>query len=726
MTKDGGKFYITSQYHIGEISNDAKISTIVGLNPLSKTLIPSLLVRDSHKKVIYFVDQRALKKFDETTGISTSLSGSLSVLNGSIVDIPFLTFSVTLSATSFATFSKFDNKIYLKDSCRVIRIDPETLNFEKIMGNSCVNNIIPNVKGNDSPIPSITTAISGFAVDDTTGDVYISTSLPEIFKYDFKSQMMSKIVTFSKISPISSDEIVTNQTNIGIITNLQIRNGYIYVSTNNAIRRLEKLSENQYYMRTIVGNLIQGYSGDNLPALESSLDSTSAFYVKKNGDIIILDGGSSNINGVGSLIVRLYEKQSGLLINLAGQRTTTFYTADGKSEYSIFTTFTKQVEYDENTGDIYIIDGRTYLRKISPICDPNSSFNTWNNTCDPWLICNGTLATSSNVCNGFGSCIDVDVCKCRDGYQGKYCEITKINPQQSNDSSLASSTVLIVSIVIPIVVVLLLILIIIIIIAILLVCCVSSRRRRKQNLELAKIETENIELTNDFFLPTSSMIISSSMGSSVSSDSENVFSKYSDITRIGQGAFGSVFKVTDTRQGNKFKAIKVIKFESLTDLNTIMKEATQLSNIKHPNIIKVNDYYITNDNLLIIDMDYYEFGDLTKLKPESCSEKFIKQILKQMLSALNHVHTEMHIIHRYVIYSIYTMLKFNIQYFQYHRDLKPTNIFIKKLTNDSIETILADFGLAKKYQEMKGQSYAGTPLCKFLNTLQIVIMEYFK
>ncbi|EFC45235.1 protein kinase [Naegleria gruberi] len=186
------------------------------------------------------------------------------------------------------------------------------------------------------------------------------------------------------------------------------------------------------------------------------------------------------------------------------------------------------------------------------------------------------------------------------------------------------------------------------------------------------------------------MIISSSNGSSSSSE-ENPFSRYSNIVRIGQGAFGSVFKVSDIKHGNKLKAIKLIRFESFTDLNTIMKEASQLSHINHPNIIKVNDYFITNDNLLIIDMDYYECGDLTNLlkHDEVVSEKLLKQILKQMLSALKLVHEEMHII---------------------HRDIKPTNIFIKKLESEKIEIVLADFGLAKKFQESKGQSYAGTPL----------------
>ena len=65
-----------------------------------------------------------------------------------------------------------------------------------------------------------------------------------------------------------------------------------------------------------------------------------------------------------------------------------------------------------------------------------------------------------------------------------------------------------------------------------------------------------------------------------------------------------------------------------------------------------------------------------------------------MLNALKYVNEELQII---------------------HRDIKATCVFIKKLSSDSIEVVLADFGLAKKYHEMKKQSYAGTPLCKLIH-----------
>ena len=45
-----------------------------------------------------------------------------------------------------------------------------------------------------------------------------------------------------------------------------------------------------------------------------------------------------------------------------------------------------------------------------------------------------------------------------------------------------------------------------------------------------------------------------------------------------------------------------------------------------------------------------------------------------------------------------------------HRDVKPSNIFIKDISPNYIHTVLADFGLAKSNQNSINNSYAGTPL----------------
>ncbi|EFC50853.1 predicted protein, partial [Naegleria gruberi] len=160
--------------------------------------------------------------------------------------------------------------------------------------------------------------------------------------------------------------------------------------------------------------------------------------------------------------------------------------------------------------------------------------------------------------------------------------------------------------------------------------------------------------------------------------------------KIGEGAFGSVFKAFDTKQ-NKTKALKIIKYSSAEELNGMMKEGSQLMNIDHENIIKVNDFFVDNSQLLCIDMDFYSNGDLLKLMNDTewCSERKVKQIIYQICDALNFVHTKLKVI---------------------HRDVKPSNIFIRDLDSDNIHVVLADFGLAKASMGSVDRSYAGTPL----------------
>ncbi|EFC40660.1 predicted protein [Naegleria gruberi] len=656
------KILLTGTNYISQVSN-GNISTIAGLNPSVGIQIASSFARDPLNKVIYFIDTKSLKKYDEKTGITTPLSPSTIMVPYTYIYEPnFLSLGYVASSM---IFSNFDRKIYVKEACRVLRIDPETMKFERIIGKGC-GTLTFNVKGLDTTLPLSNTYL---AVNETNGDLFIAT-LFIIAKYEISTQMITRVAqfTFGNDSP---DGPITNQTKPGTITNIIIQGSSIYFSTATSVKKIEIMSENELYLRTIAGTSDSGYSGNNLPAGISLLEKIYAMKQKRNGDIIILD----------STLVRMYEKETGLLVDIAGVRLENpKFNGDGKGTYTSFVSFLTSVEYEESDGSIFLFDNRKLIRKIYPVCGENSAFNSWNNTCvclegfygsncQP-IQCNGTLSSNSNVCNGNGQCVQTNTCKCNEGFEGEFCQIKKA-------SSVDTSTVLIISIVVPIVVML------------------SLKRKKNKNVEIAKIDTEIIELSD--FPTESSRIISSSMGS-VTSDTEDTFSRYSNITRIGQGAFGSVFKANDSKKGNQIKAVKIVKFESFTDLNSIMKEASQLSNINHPNIIKVNDYFITSDNLLCIDMDYYECGDLTRFLKENCSEIIVKQILKQSLSALKYVHDVLSII---------------------HRDIKPTNIFIKKLSKEKIEIVIADFGLAKKFQEMKGQSYVGTPLCKFLHNWSI-------
>ncbi|EFC41168.1 predicted protein [Naegleria gruberi] len=256
----------------------------------------------------------------------------------------------------------------------------------------------------------------------------------------------------------------------------------------------------------------------------------------------------------------------------------------------------------------------------------------------------------------------------------------------STDSNLGLILGLALGISIPVILLIILAFIIIVIVLSVFVW----RLKKKSKAQMAKFD---IEMTGTDFPSDASMFLTplvSVSGSSSNNESFNPLSRYLDLVRIGQGAFGSVFRAMDSKT-NTMKAIKVMRYQSNEELNGFMKEGTQLMNVSHPNILKVNDFFISQDNLLCIDMDFYEKGDLVQLTYDSfiCSEKILLQIIYQMLNALNFIHTSMKLI---------------------HRDIKPSNIFIKSIDNDHIEIVIADFGLARADQGSAHKSYAGTPL----------------
>ncbi|EFC38128.1 predicted protein [Naegleria gruberi] len=593
------------------ISN-ATTQTIVGINPSRKVgKITSAFARDEANNVIYYLDRFSLKKFNETSGEIISQTESVKGTSPTMGQIPFF-FLVSESILTMA-HSSFDNSLFIVDVCHIVQVFLDTMNVTKIAGNGC--GAVTDGPALDTRFRNI--AIKGLSVNPENGDIYLSDST-SFRKLEKRTGMIVTRFASNVTSSYSPDGPVTNFTNFGtILFSYSSNEDSIYYCTSTLLRVIEKMANGTYYLRTIIGNGKTGYSGNNLPALESSLSSPISFYVKKNGDIIILDG---------SYIIRKYTRTTGLLTTLAGSANENInvYSGNLSGKDTKFMGFSPSIGYNENTEEVYFIDSdlvlsqfitmtKTTIRKLSVSCVGNAIFNSQNQSCE-----------------------------CLKGYYGSKCESLSCNGTLASDLS-------------------------------------------NKGKDIASINTSNIELS-DF--PTGSTIITSSAGSAAS-NSEDYFSRYTNIERIGQGAFGSVYKANDSKAGNRIKAVKVIKFESFSDLNTIMKEASQLSHIKHPNILKVNDYFITQDSLLCIDMDYYESGDLNQFLKRECSENIIKQILKQSCEGLNYIHSQLSII---------------------HRDIKPSNIFVKYLKNDNIEIVIADFGLAKKHQEMKGQSYVGTPL----------------
>ena len=163
---------------------------------------------------------------------------------------------------------------------------------------------------------------------------------------------------------------------------------------------------------------------------------------------------------------------------------------------------------------------------------------------------------------------------------------------------------------------------------------------------------------------------------------------YKIINKLGKGSFGSVYKVKNKITG-EIRAMKIIKNTSIGDNDgeankKFLKESQVLKELEHPNIIKIFEYYIDNRYHYII-TELLTGGELYEsiLKFQKFNEKKAAFIMKQILSALNYLHSKGIV----------------------HRDIKPENILVqnedKKNKNyyDQIHIKLIDFGASNFFKE---------------------------
>lgn len=172
---------------------------------------------------------------------------------------------------------------------------------------------------------------------------------------------------------------------------------------------------------------------------------------------------------------------------------------------------------------------------------------------------------------------------------------------------------------------------------------------------------------------------------------------YQELSLIGDGAYGTVYKAKDTTSGAvvALKKVRVPVTEDGLPSSTLREIAAlkQLESFEHPQIVKLLDvcqgnYFEGNTpngqgnqerrrdpGLTIwlvfehIDHDLATF--MAGFKLRNIEPKLVKQISKEIIMGVDFLHS-----HRII-----------------HRDLKPQNILIN--TNGHIK--IADFGLAKTY-----------------------------
>ncbi|CBH17691.1 cdc2-related kinase 8, putative [Trypanosoma equiperdum] len=167
---------------------------------------------------------------------------------------------------------------------------------------------------------------------------------------------------------------------------------------------------------------------------------------------------------------------------------------------------------------------------------------------------------------------------------------------------------------------------------------------------------------------------------------EELWKRYERVIRVGRGSFGSVFIVYDTER-KAYLTVKCMELlgkpgPALRSLSQpTLREVILLSQIDHPNVVRLIDYYLTSDGMLhmcmpIVSHDLVSLIRIWKMRGprgESSLGRMplptVKCVFRQLLRGLEYLHR------RNII----------------HRDLKPSNVML----DDNGVVKIVDFGWAR-------------------------------
>ena len=158
-------------------------------------------------------------------------------------------------------------------------------------------------------------------------------------------------------------------------------------------------------------------------------------------------------------------------------------------------------------------------------------------------------------------------------------------------------------------------------------------------------------------------------------DDHLIIGDYKIINKIGEGAFGAVYKAIDT-ETKEYVALKQIPvyIESIA-LRKILREILLLKGLKHDNLISLKDAFIYNQDkktyvIFIMKLMKYNLKTLLDHKRNEITTDHIKLYMFEIFVGLAYLHNNKIV----------------------HRDLKPDNV----LVNIENEITIADFGWARK------------------------------
>ncbi|KAH8235581.1 hypothetical protein KR032_003313, partial [Drosophila birchii] len=179
--------------------------------------------------------------------------------------------------------------------------------------------------------------------------------------------------------------------------------------------------------------------------------------------------------------------------------------------------------------------------------------------------------------------------------------------------------------------------------------------------------------------------------------SQKTLQDYEVLAVMGNGSFGTCYKVRDKSTGELF-AWKGMNYDELDEdkCEALVSEISVLRQLQHPNIVQYYHHLVNREaKSVYIVMECCAGGDLAQIvqraRSQRCrfEERYIWRVLFQLCRALQVCHNKI---------PNGTIL---------HRDIKPANIFLDAAGNAK----LGDFGLARmlRRDQSFAASFVGTP-----------------
>ena len=152
--------------------------------------------------------------------------------------------------------------------------------------------------------------------------------------------------------------------------------------------------------------------------------------------------------------------------------------------------------------------------------------------------------------------------------------------------------------------------------------------------------------------------------------------KYQIVSKLGSGGMGTVYQARRTAIGDTV-AVKVLRSDMVADplaVERFRREAQAAARLKHPNVVAIYDFGVSNQGLVYIVMEMVEGQSLRSMIRQygSFTASVAFEIINQVCTALGAAHSQGII----------------------HRDLKPDNIIVSE-TASGWHVKVVDFGIAK-------------------------------